>query len=226
VNLGTILADHLGDPEGAEREFRLAVESGDLDALVNLGLLHLDMGRKDEAFAELLQASKRGDPQATELVAALLAESGDPAAGDMFRRAVRQGQPGALVALATYLGQTDDTQAAEDAFKEAIALGVEDAVNSYGDWLLEEGRLDDAETLYRRALHAGDTTVWRNLGNVLAESPGRREEALQAYLLAMVSGDDAAALNAGMLLEELGRVAEGRALLAQFTVEKTDEAPA
>lgn len=60
----------------------------------------------------------------------------------------------------------------------------------------------------------GDDSVWRNLGNVLADD-ARREEALTAYLTAIVSGDAGAWVNVGVLFAEMGRLEEAAHVLEQ-----------
>ena len=85
------------------------------------------------------------------------------------------------------------------------------SLKNHGNTLLNEGRISEAENLYRRAikLDPGFMAAHYNLGNAL-RIQGRFEEALAAYetALKLAPGDYEIYMNIGATLIELGRVAD------------------
>jgi tetratricopeptide (TPR) repeat protein len=137
---------------------------------------------------------------------------------------VEQGESRALLSLAFMLAEKGEETGAEAAFAEARRLNVPEAANSVGYWLISIGRATEAEAIYREALAAGDFSVYRNLGNVLADTPGGAEEAMRCYRAAIASGDAAALTTAGLLLIELGDADRARPLLEQAAADGDDDA--
>ena len=216
LNRANLLSDHLDRPAEAEREYLTLVASGDVRAMFNLGLLYLELGRDDDAVAMFREASGRGDAEASERLAGLLAEAGaEDEAVIAYELAIGQGDGGARVALARHLARRGDVDGARAAFERAVGDGVEEAANSFGAWLVAQGLDAEAEALYRSALAGGDRSVWRNLGNVLADDATRREEALTAYLNAIAAGDAEAWASIGVLLAEHGQLEEAAEVLEQ-----------
>jgi len=78
-----------------------------------------------------------------------------------------------------------------------------DALVDVGCDLAEEGRQEEAEECFRRAVALGEDWVWFNVGNTVREL-GRPQEAVAAYERALTAGETDAWLNLGAVLEELG----------------------
>ena len=85
------------------------------------------------------------------------------------------------------------------------------SLKNHGNILLNEGRVSEAELLYRKAtaLDPGFMPAHYNLGNAL-RLQGRFEEALAAYetALRLVPGDYEICMNIGATLLDLGRAAD------------------
>ena len=87
--------------------------------------------------------------------------------------------------------------------RAAWATDSADALVDVGCDLAEEGRQEEAEECFRRAVALGEDWVWFNVGNTVREL-GRPEEAVQAYERALAAGETDAWLNLGAVLEDLG----------------------
>jgi tetratricopeptide (TPR) repeat protein len=126
----------------------------------------------------------------------------------------------ALFDRAAALERTD-AEAALQGYAAAIAADarfVAAHINS-GRLLHELGRLDDAERVYREAIHAGldEPLLHYNLG-VLLEDDGRKVEALHAYEAALRADPRHADAvhNAALLADALGRAQEAIRYMAQY----------
>ncbi|WP_205708679.1 tetratricopeptide repeat protein [Kineococcus siccus] len=87
--------------------------------------------------------------------------------------------------------------------RAAWASGSADALVDVGCDLADEGRQEEAEECFRRAIALGEDWVWFNVGNTVREL-GRPEEAVEAYRRALAAGETDAWLNLGAVLEDLG----------------------
>jgi tetratricopeptide (TPR) repeat protein len=87
--------------------------------------------------------------------------------------------------------------------RAAWAADSADALVDVGCDLAEEGRQEEAEECFRRAVALGEDWVWFNVGNTVREL-GRPEEAVPAYERALLAGETDAWLNLGAVLEDLG----------------------
>jgi tetratricopeptide (TPR) repeat protein/mono/diheme cytochrome c family protein len=119
------------------------------------------------------------------------------------------------------LAQMADLKISEiklEGFRAALDEGREDATLRYNMGIAEasRGRLDEAETQFRRAtaLDPEFADAFINLGIVLHRQ-GRVPDALTAYLRAadLAPGEARAQHNAGVALEELGRLDEAEVRL-------------
>lgn len=123
-------------------------------------------------------------------------ESGEGHSGDDQLSAARQlAAAGALVE-------------AESAYRLAISTQDPDAYIELGAILRRLGRVSDAEELYRAALDASVIDALIPYGNLLAEIPGREEEAIDRYREALRNDDQFAHVNLAITLDKLGRSAE------------------
>lgn len=133
LSLANVLSDHLGKPLEAEREYQILVATGDANAMFNLGLLYVDLGRDDEAVEMFREASGLCDADASERLAGLLADAGaEEEALKAYELAIRQGDGGARLTLARHLANRGDVDGARAAFEQALADGVKEAVNGFG----------------------------------------------------------------------------------------------
>jgi tetratricopeptide (TPR) repeat protein len=89
--------------------------------------------------------------------------------------------------------EAEDALAACEAYEKCLAADPEHvgARINWGRLLHESGKLDEAERVYREALHLGedDATLLFNLG-VLLEDAGRGDAALEAYQRALGADPD------------------------------------
>ena len=128
LNRGVIYADDLRRPDLAERELAaaLALNPRYGPALLNLGNLHEDRGRRAEALAayDRLLALEPDHPEALARAAQLrpVADAADPALGRLRRALARSNQhPQDRASLAFALGKLLDGAGAWDAAFEAYA---------------------------------------------------------------------------------------------------------
>ncbi|MFD8440154.1 tetratricopeptide repeat protein [Streptomyces microflavus] len=195
---------HEAAPGIAETSYRQAVEAGNANAMVNLGLLLHKAGCEQEAEGFYHQAVEAGNAIAMVNLALLLAEAGRGAEAEGFyRRAVEAGDTDAMFNLALLLKRTGRGEEAEVFYRRAVEAGNTDAMVNLGSLLAEAGRGQEAEGFYRRAVEAGDTDAMFNLGNLLAEA-GRGQEAEGFYRRAVEAGDTDAMVNLGVLLRQMG----------------------
>ena len=78
----------------------------------------------------------------------------------------------------------------------------------------QEGKLDDAERLYREAIAEGDTYGYNNLAQLLIKD-GRLREVERLFRKGVTAGDSLAAKNLALFLLEEGRERAAGAAIAQ-----------
>ncbi|MFY1573334.1 tetratricopeptide repeat protein [Verrucosispora sp. WMMD703] len=171
-----------------------------------------------ENFEQLLRRSSLGTPGARRLRQRTPATHVEAARkinhlrNRLAHSTARVDAAAAVIGLINCFGQLGYRGQAEDLLFEALP-SPENAVvaNMAASWLLERGRHEDAEGLYRRAAEYGDDTAEINLANLLVEQ-GRVEEAEALYRRAAASGDISALLNLASLLVLQEREEEAEAL--------------
>jgi predicted TPR repeat methyltransferase len=188
----------------AEQLYRavLNVNESDFDCLHNLGLLHAQEGRFDDAVG-WLRAGARQDPRSVE----------------------------AHNNLANVLAILQRNDEAVAGFRIAIALKPDfaEAHNNLGNALTTQGREDEAIGHYTQALalRPGYADAHVNLGNVL-DQQGRLEEALAHYqqALAISPGLPETHLHLGDVLKKLDRAGEAIACYRRAIALRPDLAAA
>ncbi|WP_018746223.1 tetratricopeptide repeat protein [Chitiniphilus shinanonensis] len=209
----------LGDAVQAERWWRLALQGqpDNADLHFNLAQLLESGGRNAEASAHWRRAAELA-PDDVEVQArhglALAALGQDDAALPALRAGLQASEPAPVhLALADLLARRGEVQAAEQHFRQAIALVPDDAVAPANLALLLEGqwRDDEAEQWYRVALARAPEAapIHANFAGLLARQ-GRLAEAEAAYRRALAL-DPRVPLthsNLGVLLAGQGRDAE------------------
>jgi tetratricopeptide (TPR) repeat protein len=152
------------------------------------------------AIADHVVVREAGSRWRAETGQYLLAFEGDPAQGSL--RVIEPVPASSALPLPDIdaLADVDDagaasTEAAIAAYQRAIAAepGRQDARINLGRLLHELGRLEEAEAIYRDAVHIGgdDALLFYNLG-VLLDDMDRRPEAILAYEAALQRDPDLA----------------------------------
>jgi protein O-mannosyl-transferase len=184
TNLGVYYSDH-GDWAAAEREWTLALGPGKPSAVTlnNLGLVRRNQKRYSEA-ADLFE-------QAILLRPKYMAP---------YRN---------LAEMYTEMGRLDD---ADRQYQQAVSLAPLDvyARNSYGHFLLQQGRNPEAREQFARSAEAdANAEAYDNLGD-LDLAAGDRQKAHADYqaALALNDIDNHAYFGLAMLDEQQGRIAE------------------
>jgi tetratricopeptide (TPR) repeat protein len=187
--LGVALAA-LGDREGAEEAFRLAIASGEVGASNDLAILLRDEDRLGEALQVLARAAEAGDPQAGANLVELHLEAGDTlAAIEAAEAFADESRPDTLVALADVRAVQQRHDEAVAHYRRAAELGGLRAHTAYGQYLLAtHGDIAGAEFEFREAQRHAEPGWAATLGTFLVDV-GRPEEARWYLQQAVDSGD-------------------------------------
>lgn len=191
--LGVALTE-IGDRERAEDALRLAVNSGELAAANDLGILLRDEGRLAEGILVLARAAEQGDPLAPANLVALHLENGDlPAAADSAERYVDPARPDTVLALAEVRAAQARLDDADQLFREAGELGALRAHTAYGQFLLtERGDVLGAQGEFYEARRHSEPGWAYTMGRFLIDV-GRPDEAREFLQAAADTGDRVAA---------------------------------
>ncbi len=104
-----------------------------------------------------------------------------------------------------------------------------DAIDSYGVFLVGDGRPSEAVSAFRQALRLDpkNAAAWVHLGNLLSDE-GRTREAEKAYLkaLAVLPRMQTALYNLGLLLAQTGRATEAEAMFRRAVAAAPGDADA
>ena len=186
----------------------------------NFGLVHLRLGRRDEALRCFLRAIA-GNPDFAEAhdgagIALRMAGRHEDAIAH-YRRAIaiKPGYAAAENNLATALRGLERWEEAASHHRKALALrpGYFEAESGLGAALRGLGRFEEAAAHYRAALalKPGHADTHGNLGAVL-QLLGRHEEALLSFdkALSLEAGLAEAHYGRGTVLKTLGRLDEGQ----------------
>jgi tetratricopeptide (TPR) repeat protein len=187
--LGVALAA-LGDHDGAEQAFRVAIGAGEVGAANDLAILLRDQDRLGESVQVLSRAVELGDSQAGANLVELYLEAGDTLAAIETAEAIAdENRPDTVVALAdvrTAQGLVDE---AEGYYRRAGELGGLRAHTAYGQFLLSvRGDAVGAEAQFREAQRHSEPNWAATMGGFLVEA-GRPDEA-RWYLQHAADGGD------------------------------------
>jgi Flp pilus assembly protein TadD len=190
--LGVALAA-IGDHEGAEQAFRLAISSGELGAANDLAILLNEQDRMAEAVQVLGRAIEGGDSQAGANLVALYLESGDTMAAIQVAEACAdENRPDTVVALADVRAAQGLYDEAEGYYRRAGQLGGLRAHTAYGQFLLVAREdVAGAEAEFREAQRHAEPGWASTMGYFLVDV-GRPEEARWYLQHAADSGDEEA----------------------------------
>jgi tetratricopeptide (TPR) repeat protein len=211
---GDLLHAELDDVEAAKTEYRKAIEMGDVDAWVNLGVTFESEGDFADARAAYESAVRLGDRAANWQLAELLVRMGadqelvEPA----YREAIEGGEDRALLGLGLVLHGRGALFEAEPLLRKAVERDVESAHAALGVLLEARHLRGEAETTYRAGMEHGDGAAALNLGNLLTGDE-RFAEAETAYARAIGLGEVDAYNNLGALHLALERDGEAEEAL-------------
>lgn len=204
----------LGRREEAAQAFRLAVEAGDDDAPLNLGLVLEELQDHAGAEAAYRRAVQVGDPRGKALLGLLLWTAGDPAAGEqLLRAAVAEGDAYAASELA---GLLEDSGSIPD-FEELFCLAAsvdEHALTDLGRHHRRAGRLDEAESVFRDEMARGNADAMIALALLLEEDRDDLAGAETVLGVAAQKGEVHAYNNLALLLEWRGAFIEAQSHFA------------
>jgi hypothetical protein len=206
VRLADLLAEH-----GRVEELRERAGTGHPDTALRLAELLADRGGTEEALVIFGQRAQAGDPYATVRFADLLAAQGrTDDALVIFRRRAEAGDAYAA-------GRLDELLAAQDRLDELrrrIDAGDPFAAGHLARRLADQGRTEDALTVFRQLAGAGDGYAANRLADLLA-AHGRLDEALVHYRRLAEGGNNYAAdrldalIPSELRIDELRRAAAG-----------------
>ncbi|GLF98810.1 tetratricopeptide repeat protein [Streptomyces yaizuensis] len=203
--------------EDAEQLLLQAARSGDTLAYGNLGRFYLEEERYGEALPWLRKSLAAGHTAILPFLAQAEIETGDgEAAWTHVQQAMENDEENASLICAQYLvtfGDRHPQLSAEEMFRRAVAADG-DAHFPFANWLSAEGRAEEAEIEYRRAIEHGEVNAHLNLANLL-EDLHRPLEAQAELRAGMAAGDAWAAVNLAHALAESGRRDEVPAVIRQ-----------
>ncbi len=207
VTLANMLVDDLDRPDEAIAIYRAAIDRGVEVARRNLASTLIELGRSGEAI-ELLSDTPTMTAEALITLGYALEKEGRLAdALAVYERAADDFPP-ADSSRAAVLQELGDFDGAVTAYRSAIERGDPDAPTYLGYLYSSHGDPEAAEAVYQEALDGGNHEVLLNYGNLLAEIPGREDEATDLYRHAIAAGERDGHLNLAIHLDDLGRSAE------------------
>jgi tetratricopeptide (TPR) repeat protein len=188
-----------GDIVAAEREYRLADDTGSAAGALNLGSLLKRRGDHAGAVAAYRRSEERGDPRASCNLAVVLEELGDiDGAKAAYRRADERGFPGGAYGLGQLLYAEGNIDGSIAANRRADELGDADGAYNLGILLKQCGDLTGAEAAFGRADQRGHTGGTVAFGKLLRDR-GDHEGAELALRRAEEQGDPEGAFELGAL---------------------------
>jgi len=216
----------LGRPEEALDAYRKALEisGGDGELTLTVALLHLELGRLDEARAGIARAQSRGlevDRALRRLGLALARAGRLGEATAILRPLAATEDPPAMNALALIFAESGRRDAATAILRRVLEIDPTNAEahEHLGLVHLRERRWDAAAAASRRALELDDRRVdaWNNLGVALYYQ-GQRSVALDAWERAVKLDPRQydTLYNLGTRAVEMGRREQARRALTRF----------
>lgn len=170
---------------GLEARYREAIDAGDVAAWVRLG----------------------------DLLAYLDGREDEAAAA--YRAAVEADVPGALGELVQFLFEEERFDEAAELFAEGAARGEAVALHGLGVVRERQGAMDEAETLLRQAIDAGEPNAHATLARLLS-AEFRDDEAAQHFREGARAGDEYSLIWITLHLRDTGRGDEAETLLSEL----------
>lgn len=166
----------------AIRAWTLMAEDGNPTAAISLGKVAENEGNSEEAERWYRMAHDLGDSEGQTYIGLMAERTKDIAGAERsYRIAAGAGDTHGMSHLAMLLKRKGNLTESEKWFRKAATL---DTGKNYSaglaEVLMELGRLDEAEQLYRRAMDGGDADAAVGLGALL-NGVGRSAEAIQIW---------------------------------------------
>lgn len=213
---------------------------GDKKNSVGLGALLVEMGRLDEAETWLMQAAEKGSFNALLYIGIVCADSGrEDEAGQAWSKVLLESNRedtryAAAMNLAKLEWKNNRHRKAEGLYKTALGINRRDTLEQYGAFLLERGRLREAEQLLENSAEDGGAAFVLGLVQLkieklseaeshlraaassnfkfalpalagMLDDQGRHQEALEFWTRASSDGDMDATFSLSLCLRKLGR---------------------
>ena len=220
------LYKRMSDFDNAEKYYQMAIEKGDINAMVNLGILYKNE-KKDIAGAEKYyqMAIEKGNARAMVNLGYLYMNEKKDIAGaeKYYQMAIEKGDTRAMINLGyLYESEKKDIVGAEKYYQMAIEKGDTQAMVNLG-YLYEEEKKDiaGAEKYYQMAIEKGNTDAMFNLG-YLYHVKKDIASAEKYYQMAIEKGDVEAMVNLGNLYKNEKKDIAGAEKYYQMAIEKGD----
>ena len=195
------------DYDKAEQYYLMAVEKGDDDAMVNLGILYKNVKKDyDKAEQYYLMAVEKGNERAMVNLGILYknVKKDYDKAEQYYLMAVEKGNDDAMVNLGLlYDDVKKDYDKAEQYYLMAVEKANERAMFNLG-FLYDDVKkdYDKAEQYYLMAVEKGNDDAMVNLGFLYNDVKKDYDKAEQYYLMAVEKGNKRAMFNLGFLYDE------------------------
>lgn len=199
----------LNDLELAEVWFRRAAETGDPQAMFNLGAFLDENGREDEAASWWRRAAEQGESHSAHNLGNWAHACGDPHEAERWwRQAAQAGEPDSMNNLAILLQETGRGDEAKRWRANVAALeGSVIAMVDLGEVLEREGLFAEACGWYELAVSKGDNgRAANNLGMLHALNNEMGEAARWFRHVLTTDGAPEAMINLATVLHTLGDV--------------------
>jgi tetratricopeptide (TPR) repeat protein len=184
--------------------YELALDRGETDAWLNLGMVLDDLGDLAGATRAYEQAERAGDSVGAVMLAFDLREQGErDAAFAAMERAEAAGNQLAAAVLACWRW----CQSLDPSLEPALRAGAElypSARADLGQLLVDTGRIEEGRLVFLRGMELGETDSMVPLGNLYADVLGDDAAAEAAYRAGAELGDAHAHHNLAVLLERHG----------------------
>ncbi|MEV2193449.1 tetratricopeptide repeat protein [Streptomyces phaeochromogenes] len=194
----------------AEQACRKAVEAGQADAMVGLGLALHEQGESAEASTWFQRAAESGNAFAMIMLGFLLEHQGDDdQALSWYQQGAEVGVSEAKYSLGRLLYRLGNTSQARSWLLQAADAGLAHAMNELAVLFQDQGDTDQAITWFRRATEAGHVLAMTNLGS-LFRARDEIEKAIIWYQQAAELGNAYAMCYLGAELHSMGEVQQAR----------------
>ncbi|MFB9927941.1 tetratricopeptide repeat protein [Amycolatopsis halotolerans] len=190
-------------------------QSGDPLGAMRLGTLHENLGEHDLAFKWYEKAVELGNPDGFTRIGLIHEGQHDSSiAENFYRKAAEAGNAHGMNHLALLLRKQGDIDQSERWYRMAVEAkrgekSPLDVSMNLASLLAETNRLEEAESIYRKAVDSGEDEALNGLGYLLERS-GRRSEALDLWRQAVDKGVANAAANLALDAEERNKLREAR----------------
>jgi TPR repeat protein len=193
--------------DDAQKEIE-SIEQDDSTKDLLLGNVYYLKGMKKPAEKLLIDAIKKGNIGALNILAILYKETGrEKEAEKYYLLAIEKEDVNAISNLANLYIDTGRKEEAEKYYLLAIVKRDVDAINNLANLYADTGRTEEAERYYLLAIEKGVVEAMYNLA-ILYKETGRKEEAEKYYLLAIEKGVVEAMYNLANLYLNTGRKEE------------------